>query len=654
MRGNKDGKAPLDGLTFCCTGINSTLRQEIASKITKLGGIHYSDLMSDVEYLIVGDRQTAKYRFCIKNRSDIKFIESELILSVYDHWLNGEDDHSHHLNIDEYSLPIFKDLNICFSRIEVSNVLIFLNEFRSAIPPRYFQFDNLSSLIERHGGKFSESLTLSNSCIVTTVASGRRYSKGVEWEKPIIHPIWIFDSILRGAALDFEDYILNGDSQFSYPNGCNIWPKVILNPSHEKQDENSHTKSTTENGHGDVSKKRLRSDSSIWNSIMDKPLKVQKRKLNDSWQDINEEDDELSANYNSKIKPTKLFQQEQEKSNKLFSHLHFLLVGFTQHQCNLLIKVIESNDGHICDTHDDTITHIVIPSKNGAESTSMTRILPADLKAGISSGSISVNTEWWIERAIFYNQIVNDNWGHPIKGLVALQEQKLKVCISGFTGIELLHVEKLLEYLGFEYCQTLTSQRDLLIINIQLYKQKLSDSNKELYEYEFQDILKCPISTTVSLVSTTNKINAATKWKIPIVSIAYIWQGLQLSVNEDHLILPEVADKRWCLFSPSEPSKLGTYIKSMNKNKEECKTPLMKLPSPRKPTDKKKYGRLTGTSLTTKLQGLNTEIETNALNELDFSQPTQIGYQEADNLLIKLDKPQAKTRAARKVGKYTK
>jgi DNA replication regulator DPB11 len=330
------------------------------------------------------------------------------------------------------------------------------------------------------------------------------------------------------------------------------------------------------------------------------------------------------------------------------------LVGFTQHQCNLLIKVIESNDGHICDTHDDTITHIVIPSKNGAESTSMTRILPADLKAGISSGSISVNTEWWIERAIFYNQIVNDNWGHPIKGLVALQEQKLKVCISGFTGIELLHVEKLLEYLGFEYCQTLTSQRDLLIINIQLYKQKLSDSNKELYEYEFQDILKCPISTTVSLVSTTNKINAATKWKIPIVSIAYIWQGLQLSVNEDHLILPEVADKRWCLFSPSEPSKLGTYIKSMNKNKEECKTPLMKLPSPRKPTDKKKYGRLTGTSLTTKLQGLNTEIETNALNELDFSQPTQIGYQEADNLLIKLDKPQAKTRAARKVGKYTK
>ena len=48
-------------------------------------GIHYSDLMTDVNYLIVGDRDTEKYRFCIKYRPDIIFIDADSIFTIHKH-----------------------------------------------------------------------------------------------------------------------------------------------------------------------------------------------------------------------------------------------------------------------------------------------------------------------------------------------------------------------------------------------------------------------------------------------------------------------------------------------------------------------------------------------------------------------------------------
>lgn len=651
---------PFDGLTFCCTGITLVVRHDIATKITKLGGIHYSDLMSDVKYLIVGDRNTAKYKFCIKNRLDIEFINSESIITIYNLWLNGEDSTSDNFLLSRYKLNIFDGLNICLSRIEITNIDQFISNWRKKSDlVDYFQFSNLVNLITQNGGKVSESLTMNNDCIITTVPSGRRYTKGIEWKKPILHPIWIFDSILRGGALDFNDYLLNENND--YTNGFNWQDLIRTKPIVEPQIEKKTPKETQD-------KKRLRTDSGIWNSIMDKPIETKKRKMHDSWQEIQDEDDDNDdEGEEEKEKPHNFTELEEQLQPKLFSACKFLFLGFTANESKLLRKVIETNHGKISDSRDKSITHIIIPSKSGSNSESMLKTLPTNIKLSVTNNEIKVYTEWWVERCIFYQNIVNDSWGLPIKGMVP-SSKSFKVCLSGFTGIELLHLEKLLLNLNLEYCSVLKSDRDLLIVNIQLYQEKLP---QQLFA-NHQDVLQCGINNQVSLISTTNKINACKKWKIPIVSIGYIWQSLQDSINHSQLVFPDIINTNWCLFAPKHPSNFMEYIQNQT-NSIETSSPssIMKLPSPRKASEKKRYGPITGKRSEKNkseekpktIEGAETTNPTNQellnLNQDHYNENfditdelTQIGYEDTDNNPLQLDRPVRM--AAKRVIKYTR
>lgn len=609
---------PFAKLTFCCTGI-SLNREDLAEKIEALGGIHYSDLMSDVKYLIVGDRDTAKYNFCIKNRPDIRFLNQEAILTIHSLWLKGDDDSSK-LNINNYSLDIFGGMQLCFSRIELDSDELrrviegskWRKEGMKTISPQMrlldtFSTKNLVELIHTHGGKSSASLTISNTCVVTTEKQGKRYTKALEWRKPVVHPLWIVDSIIRGAALDYEDYVLTENSM--YEKGCNVWAQFMAAPPAEVSEE-------------DKPKKVLKKNTTVWNSIMDSTRHLSKRAVTDStW------DEEERANSSDDDLPTfvraKKHEQDRERNleAQLFLGSNFLLVGFSAQQQTLLTHVIENHHGEVTmDSTDDTITHIIVPASAGAQASMMLRILSPAVKARISNGDIKAVTEWYIERSMFYKRPMMDRWGQPMKGLMK-STKKFKVCITGFTGIELLHIEKLVEYLGFEFCKALTLKRDLLVMNINLFKNSLAKNSPKLYQYKFLDVINCPTylagSASVLEMSSKNKINAAKKWQIPVVSVAYLWEIMELSANKATLIMPNIVDLTWCLYAPSKysrPQTLMEYVKNMSTEEESVneKVPRheselqdaeesqkrnedsIRLPSPRKAVKRQKYGRLAG------------------------------------------------------------
>jgi DNA replication regulator DPB11 len=670
---------PFAKLTFCCTGI-SLNREDLAEKIEALGGVHYSDLMSDVKYLIVGDRDTAKYNFCIKNRVDIRFLNRDAILKVYSLWLKGEDDSSK-LDINNYSLEIFGGMQVCFSRIELD-----LDDLRRVIegcgwrkdgikavgPPltlaETFSTKNLVELIHANGGKSSGSLTISNTCVVTTEKRGKRYTKALEWKKPVIHPLWIVDSILRGAALDFEDYILNDKNENSlYDKGCNVWNQCVGAPVEINEEIYQE----------DKPKKVLKKNTTVWNSIMDTTKHLSKRVVTDSAWD----EEEKAANGSDDDLPTfvraKKHQQDREHAleAQLFLGSNFLLVGFSAQQQTLLTQVIESHHGEVTmDSTDDTITHIIVPASAGAQASMMLRILSPAVKARISNGDIKAVTEWYIERSMYYKRPMMDRWGQPMKGLVR-STKKFKVCITGFTGIELLHIEKLVEYLGFEFCKALTLKRDLLVMNINLFKNTLVKNSPKLYQYKFLDVINCPTylagSTSVLEMSSKNKINAAKKWQIPIVSVAYLWETMELSANKATLIMPNIVDLTWCLYAPSKysrPQTLMEYVKNMSTEEEEHASDepssrhevqgesyhdeedsqkrkdddSIRLPSPRKAVKRQKYGRLAGREqqgLLNKLIDADSPTPDESLPEInpditneDDDFLSQIQYQDAASL----------------------
>ncbi|KAG2733117.1 hypothetical protein G9P44_004107 [Scheffersomyces stipitis] len=689
-------KKPLDGLSFCCTGIKAKKREEIAEKIAALGGIHYSDLMSDVRFLLVGDRDTAKYQFCIKERYDVTFLTEDSILELYDCWIRGDDDDSEKLQILSYKQPVFSGLSICISRIESSDSYwshLFTNSsFRKKPASKeslsdYFMYRSLASEVAKNGGKPADSLTNSNSCIVTTQTGGKRYSKAVEWRIPVVHPLWIHDSLIRGAALDMEDYKLSEDTKTLYESGSKVWKQLILAKTQPEQSTVASVAVDANEFQAEKTKKPLKKNAEIWNSIMDHTRQQTRRFVRDSlWDDEPESDlsvpkssilEKETIRTSSFMEKRSIQEQKELQQRSLFSGYNFLLIGFTDHQANLLSQAIANHGGEIStDTMDSTITHIILPAANGSQSSMMLKILAPSIKSKISDGDIKVVTEWFIERSIFYSSAVIDRWSQPLKGMIS-SNKKFKICITGFTGIELLHIEKLINNLGFEFCETLTSKRDLLIININLFKTNLSKNSPKLFQYKYPDITNCPTyqsgTSSVSVISSKNKINAAKKWEIPIVSISYLWEILELSVNREVPVMPDLLDLTWCIFAPknySRPKSLLEYVQNMHpeeaeqtidnggsiepedredatKRKLDEDDSIMKLPSPRRnSTKKQKYGRLVGRqspeSITAKLTRVaeaaqQSEDEkmmddNDVTNIEDDEVLTQVRYQDYDSL----------------------
>ena len=83
---------PFQGITFCPTAINNEiLAKKISKKIIKLGGIFSKDLTRQVNVLVVGSTtNTNKFKFAVKHRFDIIFIDIQAIDDIYQLWLSGE------------------------------------------------------------------------------------------------------------------------------------------------------------------------------------------------------------------------------------------------------------------------------------------------------------------------------------------------------------------------------------------------------------------------------------------------------------------------------------------------------------------------------------------------------------------------------------
>lgn len=620
---------PFDGLTFCCTSIPLKLREDLAAKIASLGGIHYNDLMSDVNYLIVGNRRTDKYKFCIKNRYDVKFIPPQAITTIYDKWLEGDEAVG---MIDHCLLPVFGGLTVCVSRVANHENRLETEPFRTHSRHRVadvFDVTKLSAWIHDHGGTVTDSLTVSNSCVVTTETRGKRYLKAIEWDIPVVHPIWVLDSLLRDAALDCGDYTLRDplrEPDYTYGTGCKVWNKWFQYRSSTPQKEDS--------GSEVVAVKPAKKNRAVWQSIMlNQALKPTTAHRKNAWDE--EEENEEDAMEDPSSGP-KIPQPLQNRD--LFVNFVFTILGFLSSQSDVITNVINTNGGRVVDPASKNITHVLVPSRTSNQASLLLEKLPDSTRHKTVQGTVTIVTEWFVERCLFYGKIVLDSWGKPLKSLMA-SAKPFKVCITGFTGIELLHLEKLINYLNFEYCDTLTSDRDLLVFNINVFKPSLAKNSPKLFEYPSIDVVDCPVyqpgTSSVSVTSSKNKIKAAKQWHIPIVSISYIWDIVL------HGSLPNIQDLTWCLYAPGtcKPNSMLDYVKSnIETTPKKRRDQGIKFPSPRRNSKRQKFGRIVGRGSPTVTDRLleesrvDQEDEEHDITNIDELQEDLVGYQDAKSV----------------------
>ena len=82
-----------------------------------MGAIHKLDLTSDVSHLIVGNVDTAKYKYVAKQRTDVRVLPPQWIEVMRALWMGGEDMNTEKEEA-QHRLPTFYELRICLTGIE--------------------------------------------------------------------------------------------------------------------------------------------------------------------------------------------------------------------------------------------------------------------------------------------------------------------------------------------------------------------------------------------------------------------------------------------------------------------------------------------------------------------------------------------------------
>ncbi|KAG7924551.1 hypothetical protein KL925_005171 [Ogataea polymorpha] len=488
---------PFHGLKFCSTSINTAQRSTLAWKIEMLGGTFHNDLLADINVLLVGSIDTPKYHFCAQRRSDIKFVLPDTVNTIYDLWTQNKDiDPS---IIDNFLLSPFHGMSICLSRL-------------SNITSPQFHRDVIAKIIVDLGGNPTESLTPSHKVVVSIEKSGKRYEKAIEWGIPVVHPKWVTDSAERGAALQWKYYdITTVKPEMIGWGSCLVWHKLDRSPFQQVcvRPENDTI-------------------------FPDKNSELVVREQHHPSMSPN------SAHH------ANLSTALHHSGSQIFNKIGFYLCGFSENEFLKLKSVISDEGGDI--VPDTSANIIVVPSYYSYSD------VPGKLKNLADLKGIKILNEWFIERSLHYSKLCFDQWSVP--RIHTTLKLSLKVAFSGFVGIELLHVEKVLKSLGCCPTRTFDQTSDLLVINITSIGLTEQHS-PTIFDNDYKSLLSvpCPMELEAPLSKTMNKVLAAKTWGIPVVSFAYIWKVT------DTGDLPALQNDSFCIFAsnPMERRTKGQF-----------------------------------------------------------------------------------------------
>lgn len=295
--------SPLGGVTFTTTDLTLKEKARIANMVVAMGGIVKNDLTADTNVLIVGNINTAKSKYCLKNRTDVTLLYPDDLYDIYRRFqerAGGLPMFTVQI-LDEYPWPIFKSCLFCLSRL------------RDVDNPCYAK-NYITKLIAHFGGKSIASLTPKVTYLITDKREGKRYESAIDWKISPIHPKWIIDCCNCQRILDPSLYDI---SKIHDQNGIG---------------KNSHKKFRNIVDYGSVR------NNPIYASIENGPIRPADR-------------------MSELIKST-----TSEENNGLFKGLIFSCFGFPTPHANKLSEILKSNGAEIQEEYDLSVTHVIIPS----------------------------------------------------------------------------------------------------------------------------------------------------------------------------------------------------------------------------------------------------------------------------------------------------
>ncbi|KAF9878033.1 BRCA1 C Terminus domain-containing protein [Colletotrichum karsti] len=538
-----DPAHPFKGVVVCCTSIPPDQRTEIAKKTEELGGIHKYDLTPDVTHLVVGDYDTPKYRHVAKERTDIKAMDATWIDAMGKLWMADA-------NIDFAALEKEHQLRPFETCGEVPDATDPTQAKRGSLLLCMTGFDDpdernkIIDRIQESGGTYTGDLTKRVSHLIVYKPEGKKFKAARNWGIRTVSLAWVDQTIERGMILDEQcfDPVMPPEEQ-----GQGAWNRV--NPRRVSLGKRSRS------GVGEDGQRKLRKTASmklgsqrdsIWNDLLgSKPSGESSAPQRSERIEVQD-----SGVHDAMAQPA--------PDEGIFSACHFFMAGFETWKSKILSETIGSLGGKTYAAFEELVAEaagprslhkfLIVPQE--AQPSTHFRIPPAHVD------KVQVVTEFFVERCIHNKTLCDPNThalGRPFPGFPIPGFQDLSICTAGFTGIDLLHVEKTIRQIGAKYAARLNEATSVLVC------KSLAETRKEKLKFAFDS-------------------------NIPIVSSEWLWGSVSSGYN--------VPVKRFMFPELQQNPDLKAKPRAKEQLKEQTKQPIQRTRSepiphmPKKPASR--------------------------------------------------------------------
>ncbi|KAF1847023.1 uncharacterized protein K460DRAFT_51934 [Cucurbitaria berberidis CBS 394.84] len=468
------GQLPLAGAILCTTSIDPEERAQLAAIGVQMGAACKLDLTSDVTHLLVGSTDSAKYRYVAKSREDVKVLSPAWLAALREVWMEGHD------NVDvarlerEYRMPTFFGLKIC------------LTGFDDLEQRRYIQ-----ETVDKNGAEYHGDLTKSVTHLIAATPSGKKYEHALNWTLKIVSLEWFEQSIERGMMLDealyhptmpIEERGNGAWDRRQYPSPTlgkrtrDAAPSQPLNPFRRKLRRSASTKMGTQSealwaGITAASLERQQDDGEDWTedvSAKQDSTRASTPTTHVQGPSVHQDVAPIDADPLDARSPTLPQPPDNENSQDgLFEGRLVCPHGFDNEKTDILRQHLDSQGARV----------VCASDLNSSSSDDLRRgyvVVPHDAEVDLTTlperaGSLmNLVTNWWVERCLHGKRLIDpadDVLSKPFDRLSISGFSALTVNSTGFVGIELLHVTKLVTLMGGTYDEHLSGKTSVMICN---------------------------------------------------------------------------------------------------------------------------------------------------------------------------------------------
>ncbi|KAJ4392302.1 protein kinase activating protein dpb11 [Gnomoniopsis smithogilvyi] len=467
-----DSSKPLQGVVVCCTSIPANERTNLGNKVVELGGQHEYDLTPKTTHLIVGEYDTTKYRHVAKSRPDIRPMAVGWIDAIRNLWVEDNPIDFRALE-KKWMLKTFEtgggSLGQAGEVGETTKLLCCISGMDKE------ERDEWIEKIQANGGRYTGSLDKTATHLIIREPTGKKYLASMRWQQHIVVPEWVEDSIKRGMILDENCYSPHLPREEI---GKGAWVKREIRRKSLGKRLREAAEAQVESGRRKLRKTasmKLNSQrDNMWGDILG-----QQASANQSGVSFQAEDPTQPLPSDSMLQKHVSVKDSLGEMNEgpagIFSSCLFHISGFPRKHVEVLDTYITSRGGTLSSSLEGLNAQvsawrrfIVVPQES-----SPTSHPPA-------ADGVEIVTDFFIEKCIYRKgTAIPDSKAHvigrPFPVFPIDDFDKLSICTSGFTELDLLHISKAVRQLGARYEERFTAQCSILVCTAlgAVRKQKL-------------------------------------------------------------------------------------------------------------------------------------------------------------------------------------